>query len=295
MRFIASAVALLAIAMAVSTTSAAQTKSGDLQLKGKVVMVTGSTDGLGREVARRSAALGAHVIVHGRNQERGNALVSEIAKEGKGTAKFYAADFASLAEVRALGQRILKDYDRLDVLVNNAGVWLRDRQVSKDGHEMHFAVNYLAGFLLTHTLLPKIVASAPSRIVNVASGAQSPIDFNDVMLERPGAAGRGYGQSKLAQILFTVDLAEELKGKNVVVTALHPATMMDTTLVRQAGGTARSTVDEGATAVMQQVTGAVQTGQYYNGLQLSRPNAQANDEGARAKLRQLSNQLVGSR
>src|SRR5688572_4716239 len=231
MRFIASAVALLAIAMAVSTTSAAQTKTGDLPLKGKVVMVTGSTDGLGREVARRSAALGAHVIVHGRNQERGNAVVSEIAKEGKGTAKFYAADFASLAEVRALGQRILKDYDRLDVLVNNAGVWLRDRQVSKDGHEMHFAVNYLAGFLLTHTLLPKIVASAPSRIVNVASGAQSPIDFNDVMLERPGAAGRGYGQSKLAQILFTVDLAEELKGKNVVVTALHPATMMDTTLV----------------------------------------------------------------
>jgi len=295
MRFIASAVALVAIVMALSTTSAAQTKPGDLPMKGKVVMVTGSTDGLGREVARRSAALGAHVIVHGRNQERGNALVAEIAKEGKGSAKFYAADFASLAEVRALGQRILKDHDRLDVLVNNAGVWLKDRQVSKDGHEMHFAVNYLAGFLLTRTLLPKIVASAPSRIVNVASAGQSPIDFNDVMLERPGAAGRGYGQSKLSQIMFTIDLAAELKDKNVTVTALHPATLMDTTLVREAGASARSTVDEGATAVMQQVTGTVQSGQYYNGLQLSRPNAQASDEGARAKLRQLSNQLVGSR
>ena len=285
------ALAALLVAMALSTQTTAQSPA--LPLKGKVVMVTGSTDGLGREVALRSAALGAHVIVHGRNQERGKAVVDEISKGGKGTARFYAADLASLAEVRALGQRILKDYDRLDVLVNNAGVWLRDRQVTKDGHEMHFGVNYLAGFLLTRTLLPKIVASAPARIVNVSSGAQSPIDFNDVMLERPGAAGRGYGQSKLAQILFTVDLAAELRDRNVTVTALHPATMMDTTLVRQAGGTARSTVDEGATAVMQQITGAVQSGQYYNGLQPSRPNAQANDDAARTRLRELSMKLTG--
>ena len=265
----------------------------DQAMKGKVVMVTGSTDGLGREVARRVAALGATVIVHGRNQERGNAVVAEINKAGKGTARFYAADLASLADVRTLGQRILKDYDRLDVLVNNAGVWLKDRQVSKDGHEMHFAVNYLAGFLLTRTLLPKLVASAPSRVVNVASVGQSPIDFSDVMLERPGAIGRGYGQSKLSQIMFTIDLAAELKDKNVIVTALHPATLMDTTLVREAGASARSTVDEGATAVMQQITGNVQSGQYYNGLQLSRPNAQANDEAVRAKLRELSMKLTG--
>src|SRR5690606_12336588 len=110
-----------------------------------------------------------------------------------------------------------------DVLVNNAGILLRDRQVSRDGHELQFAVNYLAGFLLTRNLLPLVTASAPARIVNVSSLAQSPIDFDDVMLEREGCASQGYGQSKLAQILFTMDLAEELKGQRVTVTALHPA------------------------------------------------------------------------
>ena len=262
-------------------------------MKGKTVLITGSTDGLGREVALRVAARGAHVIVHGRSRERGKAVVDEIAKEGKGTARFYAADLASLAEVRTLADTLKRDYPRIDVLVNNAGVYLGDRQVSKDGHEMHFAVNYLAGFLLTRSLLPTLIASAPSRIVNVSSIGQSPIDFSDVMLERPGRAAEGYTQSKLAQILFTIDLAAELKGKNVTVTALHPATMMDTTMLRQSGMRARSTVDEGATAVMRQVTGDVETGQYYNGLQAARPNAQAFDQNARAQLRALSQKLTG--
>jgi NAD(P)-dependent dehydrogenase (short-subunit alcohol dehydrogenase family) len=291
MKSFAISVALLALTIASNTTASAQ--SGSDSMKGKTVLVTGSTDGLGREVALRVARLGAHVIVHGRNQERGRAVVAEIEKLGKGGAKFYAADFASLAEVRTLAQAIRRDYKRLDVLVNNAGIWIRDRQVSKDGHELHFAVNYLAGFLLTRELLPLITAAAPSRIVNVSSLSAAPIDFSDVMLERPGRASQGYGQSKLAQVLFTIDLAAELKDRNVTVTALHPATLMDTTLVREAGASARSTVDEGATAVMQQVTGTVQSGQYYNGLQPSRPHAQASDEGARAKLRALSMQLTG--
>ena len=292
---IGTVVAQVLVAAAVIGTQpvCAQPGTGDLSMKGKVVMVTGSTDGLGREVARRVAALGARVIIHGRNQERGQAVVAEIAKEGRGSAKFYAADFSSLAEVRTLAETILKDYDRLDVLVNNAGIWIRDRQVSKDGHELHFAVNYLSGFLLTRMLLPKIVASAPSRIVNVSSLAQSPIDFSDVMLERPGRASQGYGQSKFAQIMFTMDLAAELKDRKVTVTALHPATLMDTSLVREAGARAQSSVDEGATAVMQQITGTVQSGGYYNGLQPTRPNAQANDDAARAKLRELSLTLAG--
>jgi NAD(P)-dependent dehydrogenase (short-subunit alcohol dehydrogenase family) len=282
-----------AAAFLVAVVTMAVVSPQDLPLKGKVVMVTGSTDGLGREVALRAAALGANVIVHGRNQERGKAVVSEIAESGKGSARFYAADFSSLAEVRTLAQAINRDHDRLDVLVNNAGVWLRDRQVSRDGHEMHFAVNYLAGFLLTRTLLPKIIASAPSRIVNVSSLSAAPIDFGDVMLERPGRAGNGYGQSKLLQVMFTIDLAAELRDKKVTVTALHPATMMDTTMVRQSGSRALSSVDEGATAVMQQITGDVQPGQFYNGLRQGRPHAQANDEGVRAKLRQISMQLTG--
>jgi NAD(P)-dependent dehydrogenase (short-subunit alcohol dehydrogenase family) len=294
MQTFVSAIAAAAISVSISGPRvAAQAKPEGMPLKGKVVMVTGSTDGLGREVALRSAALGATVIVHGRNQERGKEVVSEITKGSKGTARFYAADFASLAQVRTLAQTIARDYDRLDVLVNNAGIWVQDRQVSQDGHELHFAVNYLAGFLLTRMLLPKIVASAPSRIVNVSSLSAAPIDFTDVMLERPGRAGLGYGQSKLAQILFTIDLAAELKDRKVTVTALHPATMMDTTLVRQAGGRAMSTVDQGATAVMQQITYDVQSGQFYNGLQPGRPNEQANDQAARTQLRQLSMKLTG--
>lgn len=258
-------------------------------MQGKVVLITGSTDGLGREVARRVAALGADVIVHGRNQERGQAVVDEIAAAGRGRARFYAADFASLDEVRRFAGTIQRDYPRIDVLVNNAGVLLRDRQVSRDGHELQFAVNYLAGFLLTRMLLPNIQAAATSRIVSVASAAQSPIDFTDVMLERPGRAAQGYGQSKLAQIMFTFDLAEALKGTGVTVTALHPATMMDTTMVRGSGMPSRTTVDEGAEALMRQITGAdVQSGQYYNGLRPARAHAQAYDAAARAQLRELS-------
>jgi NAD(P)-dependent dehydrogenase (short-subunit alcohol dehydrogenase family) len=265
-------------------------------VQGKVVLITGSTDGLGREVARRVAALGAEVIVHGRSQERGAALVREIASGRKGAARFYAADFASLAQVRELAQTILSDFTRLDVLVNNAGIWLSDgrRQVSADGHELHFAVNYLAGFLLTRMVLPRITRSAPSRIVNVSSGAQSPIDFSDVMLTRPGRATQGYGQSKLAQVMFTLDLARELQDTQVRAVALHPATMMDTGMVRQSGMRAMSSVDEGANAVMNLLTAPdVRSGQYYNGLRAARAHSQAYDEDARAKLRDLSLSLTG--
>src|SRR5688572_27332814 len=129
------AAALTALACA-AFAQAPPAREGE-SMKGQVVLITGSTDGLGREVARRVAAAGAHVIVHGRNQERGTALVTEITAAGKGSARFYAADFASLAAVRAFAQAIRRDYPRLHVLVNNAGVWLPDRQVSTDGHEMH--------------------------------------------------------------------------------------------------------------------------------------------------------------
>ena len=283
------AIAFVAVVAGASATTTAGDQA-DLPLSGKTVFVTGSTDGLGREVALRVADLGAHVIVHGRNRERGEAVVAEIRQRGKGSARFYAADFASLQAVRDLAEAIRNDYERLDVLVNNAGVWNRGgRQVSADGHELHFAVNYLAGFLLTHELLPLITDAAPSRIVNVASIAQSPIDFDDVMLERPGSASRGYGQSKLAQILFTMDLADELRDQGVTVVALHPATMMDTSMVRESGLAARTTVDEGADAVMRLVTSPdVPTGQYFNGQQAARANDQAYDADARRRLRELS-------
>jgi NAD(P)-dependent dehydrogenase (short-subunit alcohol dehydrogenase family) len=265
---------------------------------GRVVLVTGSTDGLGREVARRLAADGAHVIVHGRNRERGEALVAEIEREGRGSASFYAADLADLAQVRALGEAILRDHDRLDVLVNNAGIWRAgadERALSADGHELHFAVNYLAGVLLTRTLLPRLLESAPARVVNVASAAQNPIDFDDVMLERGYTGSRAYAQSKLAQVLFTRDLARELEGTGVSVVALHPATLMPTTMVQESGMAPRSTVEEGADAVMHLVTAPdIESGRYFDGMRPARANAQAYDDAALARLRRLSEELTGT-
>lgn len=291
--FLGYSAAAALVVFAFAGVSRGQGAETNTSLKGRTVLITGSTDGLGRDVARRVAALGAHVIVHGRNKERGAAVVTEIEKAGQGSARFYAADFASLKEVRQLAASIRRDYEALHVLVNNAGVWVQGpRQVSADGHELHFAVNYLAGVLLTRELLPLLVASAPARIVNVASGAQSRIDFDDVMLERPGRAAQGYGQSKLAQIMFTFDLARELERKDVTVTALHPATMMDTAMVRNSGMRAMSSVGEGAEAVMHLVAGDVTSGQFFDGRRPTRAHAQAYDEDARRRLRELSASLT---
>lgn len=263
----------------------------------RVVLITGSTDGLGREVARRVAATGAHVIIHGRNRERGMALADEINRAGVGSARFYAADFASLDQVRDFAQQVALDYDQLDVLVNNAGVWLDgpDRKLSQDGYELTFQVNYLAGFLLARLLLPMLVKSAPASIINVSSIAQRPIDFDDVMLEHGYSDSRAYAQSKLAQVMFTFDLADELKDTGVIVEALHPATMMDTHMVLSRGARAMSSIDEGAKAVLHLIDPPdLETGQYFNGMNAARANDQAYDRGARDKLRRLSAELTGA-
>ena len=285
-------IVLCALGVAASGAAAQDAPNADQ----RVVLITGSTDGLGREVAMRVSRTGAFVIVHGRNRARGDSVVEEIRSSG-GYARFYAADFASLKDVKAFGDVILRDFDRLDVLVNNADIWLTsgDRQLSADGHELHFAVNYLAGYALTRTLLPLITKTPRSRIVNVASAAQNVLQFDDIMLQQGYSGGRGYGQSKLAQILFTMDLAKELEGK-VIVNALHPATLMNTTMVQNAGIQPRSTIDDGATAVMQLVSGEnIGSGQYFNGMRSARANAQAYDESAREQLRTLSARLTGIR
>lgn len=261
-----------------------------------VVLVTGSTNGLGREVALAMAATGAHVIVHGRDRDRGLEVVERIAAAGAGSASFYQADLGSMAEVRTLGEAVLRDHDRLDVLVNNAGIWLTGettRRMSADGHELTFAVNYLSHYLLTRILLPIIPASRASRIVNVSSGAQTPIDFRDPMLAEGYTGSRAYAQSKLAQILFTVDLADELADRDIRVNALHPATFMDTNMVLSAGVRPRSSVEEGLEAVMQLIVSEeIGSGGYFDGLTPARAHAQAYDGEARARLRRLSEELT---
>jgi NAD(P)-dependent dehydrogenase (short-subunit alcohol dehydrogenase family) len=264
-------------------------------MTGKVVLVTGSTDGLGRDVARRLAAAGAHVLVHGRSAERGDSLVAEITKSGKGSAKFYQADFASLAEVRKLADAVIRDNKRLDILINNAGIgWVFDstRKLSPDGYEMHFEINYLSHYLLTKRLLPLIVASAPSRIINVSSGSQAPIDFDDPMMEKGYNGGRGYAQSKLAQVMMTIDMAPALEKQGVLTYSLHPATTMGTTMAKRLNVKPRSTIAEGVESVVNAIVTTEPTGTYFNQLKPWKPQAQANDPEAREKLRKLSERLV---
>jgi len=291
------ALVLIAFALIAVGESAHSEASRPLSYNGKTVLITGSTDGLGRELARALAADGAHVIVHGRNAERGQALVDEITKGGVGSAKFIGADFASLDAVRAFADTIAKDYPKLDLLVNNAGVLVtraQQRQVSADGFELQFAVNYLAGWVLVHRLRPALAAAAPSRVINVASLSAAPIDFDDVTLEKPDAHARGYGQSKLAQVSMTVDLAPDFAKDGITMISLHPATMMDTTMVKGAGVKPRTTVDEGRIAVMSLITAPeLKAGAFYNGATLATPHAQANDAEARAKLVALSAELTG--
>jgi len=270
-----------------------------MELKDKTILITGSTDGVGRLVAERLGAAGARVLVHGRDAGRGKAVVTAMEAKG-GKAEFLAADLASLAEVRRLAEAVRARTDRLDVLINNAGVGTggqgAKRQVSADGYELRFAVNYLAGFLLTSELLQLLKASAPARIINVASAGQQAIEFDDVMLTQGYSGVRAYCQSKLAQILFTIDLAEELKGAGVTVNSLHPATYMNTTMVRAGGITPMSTVEQGGAAILHLVQGddvADKSGLFFNGMRQAQANPQAYDADARARLRKLSLELTG--
>jgi NAD(P)-dependent dehydrogenase (short-subunit alcohol dehydrogenase family) len=268
-----------------------------MTMKGKTALITGSTDGVGRYVAERLAAEGARVIVHGRDRARGDAVVERITRQG-GAARLFIADLSSLAEVRSLAEAVRRDGDGLDALINNAGIGTSGarRELSPDGFELRFAVNYLAGFLLTRLLLPMLERRASSRIVNVASAGQQPIDFADVMLTGGYSGARAYRQSKLAQIMFTIDLAQELAGRNVAVNCLHPATYMDTTMVRLSGAQPISTVGEGGGAILQLVISPSlegTSGLYYSGMRESRADPQAYDAGARKKLRALSFELVG--
>lgn len=265
---------------------------------GKTALVTGSTDGVGRVVAKRLGEGDWRVLVHGRDRTRGEGLVAEIEAAG-GAAQFLAADFSALADVRRLAVAVQQATDGLDLLINNAGIGSGGpqgtRQESADGYELRFAVNYLAGFLLTHLLLPLLKASAPARIVNVSSLGQQPIDFDDVMLTHDYSGMRAYRQSKLAQILFTLDLARALDGTGVTVNALHPATFMDTKMVREFG-TPRSTVAEGADAILKlsispEVEG--RSGLFFNGLHEAHADAQAYDPQARQRLKTLSRELAG--
>jgi NAD(P)-dependent dehydrogenase (short-subunit alcohol dehydrogenase family) len=268
----------------------------------QTILITGSTDGLGRATAHELAALGANVLVHGRDQGRIDATVQELTRAGaRAKVKGYRADLSELAQVRRLAAEIASNHDRLDLLINNAGIGAGNmkafiREESKDGHELRFAVNYLAPFLLTRLLLPLLKASAPSRIVNVSSVGQVPIDFNDLMMRKSYEPFDAYRRSKLAQIMFTFDLAEELRADGITVNCLHPASLMNTKMVFESFGHTMSTIADGVEALMNLATSPALdkvTGKYFDRLKESRANPQAYDAAVRARLTQLSEELAG--
>ena len=271
-------------------------------LENQVILVTGATDGLGRQVASDLSALEATVLLHGRSREKGEATLQRI-RDRTGNQKliYYKADFSSLDEVRRLSDEIQSEHERLDVLINNAGIGAGFRQSrrekSLDGHELRFAVNYLALFYLTHQLLPLLRQSSPARIVNVASVGQQAIDFENVMLEDGYDGLRAYRQSKLALVMFTFDLAEDLRQTGITVNSLHPASLMNTRMVVETDyfGGPMTTVEEGAHAVEYLATSPELdgvTGEYFDGEQRARASAQAYDKEARLRLRILSEELT---
>jgi NAD(P)-dependent dehydrogenase (short-subunit alcohol dehydrogenase family) len=254
-------------------------------------LVTGANRGIGRETARQLAERGYTVVLSARDEEKARAAAAELSAGGTDV-RALALDVSDPRSIEAAAGRVAEDFGALDVLVNNAGIGGgrpgTGREVSADGIELRFAVNYLAGYHLTRRLLPRLAPAG--RIVNVASAGQQAIDFEDPMMERDWDGFSAYQRSKLAQIMFTVDLAAE---QSVVVNALHPATFMDTTMVTESGVSPISSVAEGADATMRLITAPdVPTGRYFNGLREARANAQAYDADARARLRTLSDNLI---
>jgi NAD(P)-dependent dehydrogenase (short-subunit alcohol dehydrogenase family) len=192
-------------------------------MAGKTVLVTGGTGGIGLATAAGLAGLGARVGIVGRDATRAQAAAERIRKAG-GDVDVFTADLSAQREVRRLAEQARAAYPRLDVLVNNVGGYWATRHTTEDGLERTFAVNHLAPFLLTHLLLDRLRSAAPARVVTVSSGAQAMgrIDFDDLQGERSYSGQRAYNQSKLANVLFTYELARRLEGSGVTANALHP-------------------------------------------------------------------------
>jgi NAD(P)-dependent dehydrogenase (short-subunit alcohol dehydrogenase family) len=267
----------------------------------RTILITGATDGLGRALADQLATEGASLILHGRDPDKLDDTANAI-RDNHGVPRPHTviADLADLAQVRRLAADVHSATDRLDAFVSNAGIGAghpdgRTRRTSVDGHELRFAVNYLAGFLLTLELLALLRRSAPARIVNVASIGQHPLDFGDLMIEHGYSGMRAYGQSKLAQIMSGFELASRLPPDEVSVNSLHPATYMPTKIVLDEIGHHVDSLAAGVTATRRLVADddlANTTGHFFDRTQDARANPQAYDTRARRELWQRSLELI---
>lgn len=282
--------------------------TSNLPMSGQTALVTGATGGIGLATAVALAGLGARVGVVGRDEKRTAAAVQAVlAVPGSGGADGFLADFSDQREVRALAAEVLAAYPRLDVLVNNAGGYWSDRHVSADGLEWTFAVNHLAPFLLTSLLEERLRESAPARIVTVASDAHRAgrIEFDDLQAERGYAGMRAYAQSKLANILFTRELARRLSGSGVAAYSVHPGTVRTGfaredagrlfSLVLRAGALLMKSPEQGAhtsvyAASSPELVG--RTGEYLAKSRVAKPSARAQYDVAAARLWSVSEALV---
>ncbi len=266
-------------------------------MKKQTILITGATDGIGKCAAIDLARKDAYLILHGRNKQKLDKVIKEIKfSSGNNNIQGFVADFSSMNEVRNCAKQILNKHEKIDILINNAGAGFAAPRYGKDGTELRLAVNYLAPFLFTNLLLPAIKKASPSRIVNVSSAGQSPINFDDIMMEKNFDGVNAYCQSKLALIMFTIDLAEELKNAKVTVNALHPGTYLDTNMVRDAKIKPLGTPQSGAEAEIYLATSPELknvSGKYFNVKKEARANSQAYDEKVRKRLKELTLQLTG--
>jgi NAD(P)-dependent dehydrogenase (short-subunit alcohol dehydrogenase family) len=256
----------------------------------RVILITGATSGLGRWLAVRLAAGGARLLVHGRDPERIATLAEELRADG-GDAEPLVADLSSLSQTARLAAEVARR-GRLDVLVNNAGIGYgrpgSGRELGPEGHELRWTVNYLAPVVLARGLTDRLTRSAPARIVNVGSLGQADVDLDDLDLEHGYDGTVAYRRSKLALAAWSFDLAAELAGTGVTVNCVHPATFMGTAMVREAGLTPRSKIEDGGGATLRLIDDpalAGVTGGFFDGRSPARARDQAYDEDFRRALR----------
>ena len=278
-----------------------------VSLRGRVCVVTGASSGIGKETARGLARLGATVAMICRDRERGLAAQAEIGREAPVPPELFLADLSSLAEVRRVAAEIRDRFAAVHVLVNNAGGIFGRRELTVDGHERTFALNHLAYFLLTHELLDALKRGAPARVVSVASAAHrvGTLDFDDLGLARRYAPFRAYGRSKLANILFTRELARRLAGTGVTANCLHPGTIASNFgrsgsrafafLVRLGRPFLLGTVRGARTSLYLAASpeAAQVTGQYFVRCRLTQPSRRARDPELARRLWELSADICG--
>ena len=288
------------------STNMEQIHSGPMA--GRTVLITGGTGGIGRATALGLATMGAHLAITGRDRGRTEGAALEIRAAGGGQVDVFVADLSSQSEVRRLADEVLESLSRIDVLVNNVGGYWNTRHVTADGLERTFALNHLASFLLTNLLLDRLKQSAPARVVTVSSNAhaQGRIDFDDLQGERSYSGARAYDQSKLANVLFTYELARRLQATSVTANALHPGVVSTSFGAEDPGGVQRLFVPFMRPFMKAPAQGAAtsihlasapdleqMTGRYFANSKPKRSSGRSYDEAAAARLWQVSADLVG--